>query len=360
MMNFDTYLFRPHSVGNIMGGVAKPLTEEQQKTYNSLVAKHKSNNKNLSYAQMREYTKLMHKHKNPEKTLTPIQQAKLSELILKHEETGKNLTLNQIDTLGDLHRKKNAKNKLDDKAKKFLERIFWQHLTGRSNDITSKSLDKGIRCEEKSFTLYSNVTGQLLFNNKERRSNEFLTGECDNAQKKVIREVKTSWEYLTFPLTTDRITSSLYPWQIDSYMDLWGCKKAELIYCLVDTPFDLIEDQLRSLDRDLNILDMEGNVREEKIDLVVETVTRHIYTNEGLKDFCNQSTVVNIEWFENFKELPEEIRVKVFHQEYNEERIQQLKEMIVLAREYLNNLLVDLGDSAHKLTQQKCQEKLSA
>lgn len=353
-MDFSNYKFRAHSVGKIMGGVPKILTEEQEHTYTSLLSKHRSNNKNLTFSQMKRYAFLINKHKNTEKQLTDKQKTELFDLILKYESTGKNLTLNQIETLGDLQRKRKAKLKLDDSAKKYLESLVWDALTGRSKSLKEKYLDKGIRCEEKGITLVSNVENRLFLKNEERKENEYLSGECDNAQDECIDDLKNAWDYNTFPLLEDEIRNKDYEWQLDSYMDLWKFKKSRLIYTLVDTPFDLINDEIYHLDRKLNILTPEGIVREKDIPIVVETVMNHIFTNEGLEQFCQQSENVYIDWFHGiFKEIPEEIRVKIFNHEYCEKRNKQLKEMVVLAREYMNSLVEKLGDSILKLNENK-------
>ncbi len=309
-MDFNKYKFRAHSTGHIMGGIPKPLTDNQQELYDVYTAR-----------------------KNGE---------------------GRPLTDNQLADWGDLHKRKNAKVKLSDPAKKHLEKLFWEQITGRSKEITAKYLDKGIQCEEKSFTLHSDATNKLFIKNQERKTNRYFTGECDNAQHKTIRDIKTSWEYSTFPLREDKIPNEIYQWQLDVYMDLWGFKKSELIYCLVDTPYRLINDETRRLDWKHDILDNAGDVRENAIPLVVETVCNHIYTIEGLEQFCQQSTNIYVEWFEGvFREIPEEIRVKIFHYKYCEKRNKLLKEMVVLARDYMNSLLNDMGDSVLKLTEGK-------
>lgn len=304
-MDFNNYKFRAHNVGHIMSGVPKPLTEKQAETF-------------TAYSE-------------------------------RKSGIGKPLTDKQTAVWGDLYSKKNAKCELTDGAKKYLEKLFWSEISGRSKSISAKYLDKGIRCEEKSFTLHSEVTNKLFLKNEERKENEFFSGECDNAQNKVIRDIKTSWEYDTFPLTDDRIMTSGYVWQGDVYMDLWNFKKFELIYCLVDTPFGLINDDIRRLDWKHDVLDGNGDVREQHIPLIVEHVSSHIYTNIGLETFCQQSSNIKIEWFEGvFIEIPQEVRVKIFKHEYCEIRNQQLKQMVVLARSYMNSLLEELGESVSK------------
>lgn len=309
-MDFSNYKFRAHSVGQIMGGLPKPLTPKQEELF-------------------KDYTE-------------------------RKNGVGRSLSNKQLAEWGSLYTKKTAKPKLTDGAKKYLEELVWQTLTNRSKKLQAKYLDKGIQCEEKSFTLHSEVVNTLFTKNLERKENEYFSGECDNAQNKVIRDIKTSWEYSTFPLRENAIPSSIYEWQLDVYMDLWEFKDSELVYCLVDTPFKLIKDEIRRFDWKHNILDNEGNVREESIDLVVEIVSNHIYTNEGLEKFCADSLTVNLDWFVGkFKEIPKEIRVKIFEHKYCENRNKQLKEMIGLARVFMNSIIKDLGESVHKLSNYK-------
>lgn len=304
-MNFNDFKFRAHSVGYLMGGLPKPLTKLQVETYKA-------------------YTD-------------------------RKNGIGRPLTDKQLVDWGSLHSKKNAKPILNTTAKKFLERLVWGELTGRSSHIKAKYLDKGIQVEEKSLTLYSDHRDTLTVKNKERKTNELFTGECDIARYKV-RDIKSSWSFETFPLQYKEIPNPLYEWQLDVYMNLFEYKRSELIYCLVDTPFKLIEDELRRLDWQFDILDGAGDIRPNAIDLVVETITNLIFTNKGLREFCHQSSAIKESWFiGNFKEIPEEIRIKIYKHNYSEERNNQLKTMVKIAREYMNDILMQIGGAALKI-----------
>jgi len=284
--------------------------------------------------------------------LTERQQETFEAYTARKNGEGRALTEKQLSDWGDLYKKANAKPKLTDGAKKFLDSLVWEELTGRRTVLKNKYLDKGIQAEEKSLTLYSSVKESLTLKNKTRIDNKWFTGECDITRYKV-RDIKSSWSFETFPLQDEEIPNSDYEWQLDVYMDLYGYKRAELIYCLVDTPFKLIEDELRRLDWKFDIMDISGDIKKGSIPLVVETVTNHIYTFIGLESFCQQSTNVNIEWFDDFKELPEEMRVKIFKQNFSQERLDLMKNMVVLARDYMNDTLLKIGGSAIKLKEIK-------
>ncbi|CAL2056094.1 hypothetical protein [Tenacibaculum sp. 190524A05c] len=308
-MNFDNYLFRPHAIVNIMGGVPKPLTENQENT--------------------------------------------LSDLKKRHDEGEKPLTENQIATFGGLLARKKEKCKLTDGSKKYLEKLVYESLTKRSSRIKNKYTDKGIQGEDKSFTTYSRFIDKLMLKNKIRKENEYFSGECDNAQKK-IRDIKTSWSYETFPLTDSKIKNNGYQWQLDCYMDLWGLKEAELIYVLIDTPSRLLEDELRKLDWKFFLFNQDAVIKGDKErELVVETICNHIFTSKGLIDFIdNTSFNIELSWFEGvFVEIPEEMRVKIFHHEYCEVRNNQLKQMIDLSREYMNEVLMSIPENQKRLVE---------
>lgn len=301
--NYDDYLFRSHAFGKLMTGLPKPLTSSQEET-------------------LKAYTD-------------------------RNNGEGKPLTDKMLVTYGALLEKKNAKPKLSDGAKTYLEQLVREDIFGRAEIMQSKYTDKGLEVEDQSITLYSKVTGEYLEKNEERVTNEFWTGEADNVQG-MIRDIKSSWEFKTFPIKDNEIKNALYEWQLDIYMELYGFKNAELVYCLVDTPSRFIQDEIRKLDYQYDLLNHEGNVREKHIPLVVEKVSNLIYSTEGIEAVCDEVECLDIKWFENFKEIPKHLRVKVFKQSYSAKRIQQGKDMIMLAREYMNNLLTDLKESKYK------------
>ncbi len=292
--NYDNYLFRCSSFGKLMGGIPKPLTENQQATY---VAYHE-----------------------------------------RFMGTGKPLTEKQELTYYDLGKKLRAKVELSDGAKTTCEELVREDVFGRRKIIETKYMDKGIEMENTSIALYSEFIGEELFKNDERKRNDYWVGECDNCQGK-IRDFKTSWEHSSFPRAVPELKNTLYEWQLQLYMDLWGMDEAELIYCLVDTPVRLVEDEIRRMDWKYNLLTVDGSVKVEHIPFIVEKVNNMMYTSEGLTELCELSGTLQLDWFaESFIELPIEKRIKVFHTQRNEKMLRQGREMVKLAREYMNQI----------------------
>ena len=87
-----------------------------------------------------------------------------------------------------------------------------------------------------------------------------------------------------------------------------------------------------------NILDMDGNVRDESIDKVKKIVTNHIFSRKGLKDFCDYSANVYLEWFDDFIEIPEQERVHMISHSFDKTRIEQRNRCISLSREFMNTV----------------------
>ena len=144
-----------------------------------------------------------------------------------------------------------AKNAgLSETAKKVVEDEIRTLYFGVREKISSKAMQKGIDCEQVSIDLLNNVEFRLskpYVKNSERKSNEWITGECDiyDADTRTIRDIKTSWSIATYPLFADNAND--YEWQMRGYMMLWDCDTAIVDYCLVDTPEHLIGYEQREL-----------------------------------------------------------------------------------------------------------------
>ena len=127
-------------------------------------------------------------------------------------------------------------------AKTYIRELAAQEIFGVDFVVSSKAMEKGVEAEGDSIDLLNSVRGLSLVKNTERRSNEFITGECDlfDASAKRGHDIKTSWSIATFPITVADCEDKLYEWQMRGYMALWDAEEWEVNYCLVDTPERLI------------------------------------------------------------------------------------------------------------------------
>lgn len=267
--DFSNYKFRPHSLGKLMKGLPKPLTESQKETLLGLIEKQKNGT----------------------------------------------ITEKQIITLGDLLKKKNAKPILSEGAKSYLKSIFKQEVFNRKKEVQNKYLSKGIAVEDDNINQYNEVNGTFLIKNEIRYENDFFSGEVDAEEDDEVFEFKSSWDYETFPILEEDIPNEDYYWQGQGYMDLRPkVKKVKLIYGLVDTPIDLILDEKRRIGWKLGYID-------------------------GLPDYLDQEITKNM----TYDDIPKEARIKEFIVYRDEKAIEQAKNMVLMAREYLNSLNTTLA-----------------
>lgn len=137
-------------------------------------------------------------------------------------------------------------------AKSYCRQLYREMMYEREKEIYSKYLEKGLQVEEDAITLYSRVKKVLFLKNTERLTNEFVSGHPDLYIGKDIRhadevnDIKSSWDLFTFPFPSDPLNDD-YDWQLQTYMALTGAKTSKLIYCLIDTPEVLINDEKRKL-----------------------------------------------------------------------------------------------------------------
>jgi len=125
-------------------------------------------------------------------------------------------------------------------AKTCVEKIAKELIYDFREIISSKYMTKGIEVEEKSIELYNEVMFTSHTKNTERKTNDWITGECDLFTGSKIIDVKSAWSLATFPVTAAQAVSKTYEWQLRAYMMLWNVEDAELAYCLVNTPEELI------------------------------------------------------------------------------------------------------------------------
>ncbi|MCU4119352.1 hypothetical protein [Variovorax sp. N23] len=138
--------------------------------------------------------------------------------------------------------KSKAEGPLSVGAKTYIRELAAQEILGIEFQVSSKEMEKGIEVEQEAIDLFNRVRGLNLVKNKERRTNDFLTGECDlfNAAARRGHDMKSSWSAKTFPIVVADCEDKLYEWQMRGYMALWDAAEWSVDYALVDTPERLI------------------------------------------------------------------------------------------------------------------------
>lgn len=199
---------------------------------------------------------------------------------------------------------------LSETAKTFIEDLFREREFGIYKDISSRYTDKGIQMEDEAIQLAGNVLGWDLntFKNEERLKNEWITGIPDINTETLLADIKCSWSGSTFPFFEEELPNKDYYWQLMGYMMLTGHLQAELVYCLMNTPQQIVEDEVRRAHWKLNLIDENLDVRDA---------------------IQNQH---------NYDHIPDTLRIKRFIVEGNQQAENRIKEKVEQANEYYESL----------------------
>jgi len=148
-------------------------------------------------------------------------------------------------SLGKIMTKSRSKDQpLSKTAQSYIKEIAKQDFYGYEATLDNKYLDKGRTVEDEAIQLYNDVFFTMFQKHEGRVENDYLTGECDvlSVDLDKIIDIKSSWSLETFPALPEDINNNEYEWQLRGYMMLYGAMSAELAYCMVSTPDDLLKD----------------------------------------------------------------------------------------------------------------------
>lgn len=198
---------------------------------------------------------------------------------------------------------------LSETAKTYIEDLFKEKELGISKEFWSRYTDKGLIVEDEAIDFAGQVLGwDFVVKNEQGYENDWITGTPDVITKDLLADIKCSWDGTTFPLFNTELKNKDYFWQMQGYMWLTGMQQAELIYCLMNTPHAIVEDEVRRAHWKANLID-------EDLDLREAVQSQH-----------------------NFDHIPNNLRIKRFIVERNEDAIENIKEKVELAREYYGQL----------------------
>ena len=171
-------------------------------------------------------------------------------------------------------------------AKTTVESLVKQFMYGYDKVVTGKYMDKGIEVEDQSIELVNQVFFTNYKKNTERRTNDWITGECDIIVPGVkVIDIKSSWSLDTFPALSKSGEDKTYEWQGRAYMMLWDVDQFEINYCMVSTPEHLVgyeDTQLHEVDhinpemRVTRVLYKRDLALEEKIKTKVEAAQKYM------------------------------------------------------------------------------------
>ncbi len=126
-------------------------------------------------------------------------------------------------------------------AKTHIKKLAREFVYGFKETVSSKYMEKGLLVEDDSIALYNQVFKTNYVKNAERKTNKWITGECDIDAPSEIIDVKSSWSLSTFPCVSEDGIDKQYEWQGRGYMMLWNKPVFKNAFCMVNTPEHLIK-----------------------------------------------------------------------------------------------------------------------
>ena len=195
-------------------------------------------------------------------------------------------------------------------CKSYLQELAIEEMYGIKKEFSSRYTDKGIEVERESIDLVQdNCDFGFMYKNEEHFENDYLTGTPDVNTDNILLDVKSSYDATTFPWFEEEIPNKDYYYQLQGYMALTGKRKSVLAYCLVNTPFQIVEDEVRRAHWKEHLID-------ESEELRADVEARH-----------------------NFDHIPPEKRIKTFEVRYDKEVIKAIYERIKECRKYYETLI---------------------
>jgi hypothetical protein len=201
--------------------------------------------------------------------------------------------------------------RLSQTTKSYILELAIQEKYGIHKEFWSRYTDKGNEVEPEAIKLTESVLDVgFIYKNEEQFSNDWATGKPD-VNTDVLIDVKSSWDAFTFfdKVIENELNNKDYYYQLQGYMWLTDKQEALLCYCLIDTPLQIVEDEIRREHWKQNLISESSDLREFVED-------KH-----------------------TFGHIPMEKRVKTHVVKRDDEVIEAIKTRIEECREYYNNLI---------------------
>jgi len=172
-------------------------------------------------------------------------------------------------------------------------------------------MDKGNLVQDEIMAMMSFFEDKTYTRNTERKSNEWIEGECDCVHD-LVDDYKASWEPESFiPNLIDPLSKD-YFYQMQGYTWLWGKQKGRIIWGLVNCPEMILQNERKKL---LFSLDVATDL-----------------------DPKYQEAVGEMEKNLIFDDIPMSERLIIANIDRDEEIIAKIPQKVTKAREYLQYL----------------------
>jgi hypothetical protein len=196
-------------------------------------------------------------------------------------------------------------------TKSYILELAIQEKYEIQKEFWSRYTDKGNEVEPEAIKLTESVLDVgFIYKNEEQFENDWVTGKPD-VNTDVLIDVKSSWDAFTFfdKVIENELNNKDYYYQLQGYMWLTNKQEALLCYCLVDTPLQIVEDEIRREHWKQNLISESDDVR------------------------------AYIEDKHTFGHIPMEKRVKTHVVKRDEDVIEAIKTRIEECNEYYNEII---------------------
>lgn len=235
--------------------------------------------------------------------------------------------------------KTKAEGALSDTCKTHLVDVYIANTYNRRSEISTKQFDKGNDTEEDSIHIVSRLMKTFFRKNEEHLSNGFIKGTPDlfvgesihNAEK--IIDIKSSWDVFSFFRAKNKPLNKMYYWQVMAYMWLTGAKYGSVDYCLNNTPFYLIEQEIRK--ERYNWRDVMPQWA------VLQILANHVYDRATFCDYMQKLMIFEFEdekaehIYDTFVEIPLKERHFNFEFERDDSKIEAIKARVIECRNWM-------------------------
>ena len=361
-------LFRPHALSAIM---TKPQGKTNAEKYNEAVQalellEQKKLDAEEKVREAKAEVQMLEHEKNDEipkrkGAKSPAEKYRIAVLdVAKKEEKEDEISKKIDETKKKIEELEKVKDipTLSKTCRNLLKTMAIEIRYKRRKRLVNKYVKKGLLNEEDSTVLYSEFKGEFLEQNKTRFENEWFTGETDleflDKKGRVFRvqEIKTCYDIDTFEDKRDEEVCKDHYYQLQAYCDLRNAKEAGVAYCLTNTDFDMINEEIRKETFSMKADELEGF--DVPLWRVLEIAKDHIFDIDSYIDFLSNSAVQHLtieeleqlkkgnhpdekaqQMFDSFVEVDLEDRVIEIDVKRNDEIIQEVKEAIEICRNYM-------------------------
>jgi hypothetical protein len=200
-------------------------------------------------------------------------------------------------------------------------------ITTKKISVSKEAMDlmqmqKGILAEDDGIEIMSILDDRIYTKNKERKSNDYLTGIPDVftgeeiMKAEIITDVKLMWDYPIFLKNIKKKLEQGYLQQVQGYCDITGASEGQIAKILVNTPQEIINEMQYKLAKKMGAMTIESP--------------------EFLKEWEQWERSMN------FNDIP--IRQRIFKipvQPFTEFEKQKVYDRVKICREWLSNFHED-------------------